>query len=242
MIRLLIILALLLPIPAFAAPLVADMSTSRIDMDANFSGTRVFLFGARETAGDIVVVIRGPAHNYQLRKKERFAGVWFNSSRLKFFNMPSFYALASSKPLDAFGQPALLRKLAVGEDTLFTAYSSSNTLSNYTPYVDAFLDYQHLHQHYANAQGSVQFIGNTLFKTTLEFPNNLPPGDYKAEIYLINKNQVVDQQVLPLTVSKTGLDAWLYDYAHRWPAFYGLTAVVLALAAGWFAGRLFEKI
>jgi hypothetical protein len=43
-------------------------------------------------------------------------------------------------------------------------------------------------------------------------------------------------------VRKVGIDAFLYDYAHRHPLFYGITAVILALSAGWFAGRLFEKI
>jgi uncharacterized protein (TIGR02186 family) len=235
------LLAMTIP-PVFAAPLTADMSTARIDMDANFSGTRIFLFGAREAAGDIVVVIRGPARDYQLRKKERYAGIWLNSSRIKFFHMPAFYALASSKPLDEVGQPELLRKLAIGEDALFPSYSDRTVLSNYRPYADAFLDYQRARKYYTPAHGTVQFIGDTLFKTTLEFPGNLPPGDYNAEIYLIHKNQVIDQQVLPLTVSKTGLDAWLYAYAHTWPALYGLTAVLLALGAGWSAGRLFEKI
>lgn len=242
MIRILVLLALFLPIPALAAPLAADMSTSRIDMDAHFSGTRVFLFGARETAGDIVVVIRGPAKTYHLRKKERYAGVWINSSRIKFFDIPSFYLLATSKPLDAFTQPDLLRRLAIGENSLFAVPADPQVPSNYRPYIEAFLDHQRTRKYYANEHGSVQFIGDTLFKTTLEFPGNLPPGDYKAEIYLIHNDKVIDQQVLPLTVSKTGLEAWLYDYAHQSPALYGLTAVLLALGAGWSAGRLFEKI
>jgi uncharacterized protein (TIGR02186 family) len=242
MIRYLLIAMLLFPLPAFAAPLAADMSTSHIDMDAHFSGTRIFLFGARETAGDIVVVVRGPMRNYQLRKKERYAGVWINSSRMKFFDIPSFYTLAASKPLDAFGHPELLRKLALGEESLFNFYSDPDVLSNYRTYINAFLDYQRASKRYAPAHGTVQFIGDTLFKTTLEFPGSLPPGEYKAEIYLIDKDKVIDQQVLPLTVSKTGIEAWLYDFAHGWPALYGIAAVLLALSAGWSAGRLFDKI
>jgi uncharacterized protein (TIGR02186 family) len=242
MIRLLILMAICLPIPALAAPLVADMSIERIDMDANFSGTRVFLFGARSGGGDVVAIVRGPTRDYQLRKKERFAGVWINSSRMKFFHMPAFYMLAASKPLPEIGKNALLRTLGIGEENLFSAPADPETQAYYTTYAQALLDYQHASKHYAKIPGSVEFVGGTLFKTALDFPSNIPPGNYDVELYLIDKNQVTAKQVLPLVVSKTGMDAWLYNYAHAWPTFYGLTAVVLALSAGWFAGRLFEKL
>ncbi len=240
--RLLIMAALLLPFPALAAPLVADMSTYRIDMDANFTGTRVFLFGARNEGGDVVVVIRGPARDYILRKKERIAGVWLNSSRMKFFNVPAFYALASNKPLSAIEQPALLRQLGLGERNLLAPASDPRLLEKFPQYADAFLDYQHAERHYSHDLDAVQYMGETLFKTVIEFPDSIPPGKYTAEIYLINDSQIIGQQTLPLAVNKTGLDAWLYNLAHDWPALYGLLAVSLALSAGWFGSRLFEKI
>lgn len=232
---------LILPLPALAEPLVADMSTYRIDMDAHFSGTSIFLFGARDKAGDVVMVIRGPARDYLLRKKERVAGVWLNTSRMKFFGVPSFYAVAASKPLSEIGGADTLHRLKIGEESLLPG-SGVNVLTNYTEYSKAFLNYQQTKNYYAQHIGSVQFMGDTLFKTAIEFPDNLPPGQYKAEIYLINSGKIIGQQVLPLAVNKTGLDAWLYAYAHEWPVWYGLSAVIIALTAGWFAGRLFEKI
>ena len=85
-------------------------------------------------------------------------------------------------------------------------------------------------------------MGETLFKTVIEFPNNIPPGDYTAEIYLLSDGDVVGMQSTPIKVVKSGMDAFLYIYAHDYPLLYGITAVVLALVIGWFTGRMFEHM
>src|SRR5271170_765430 len=79
---------------ASAAPLVADLAQYRVDIDSGFNGTRIFLFGARNDNGDIVAVIRGPAKDYIVRKKEEVAGIWVNRQRMRFFGVPDFYAIA----------------------------------------------------------------------------------------------------------------------------------------------------
>src|ERR1700743_721080 len=94
-----LMLCLLAPLPALAAPVVADISNYRIDIDAGFNGTRMFLFGARNDNGDIVIGVRGPQKDYIVRKKEQIAGRWINRDRMKFFGVPDFYAIAASRPL-----------------------------------------------------------------------------------------------------------------------------------------------
>src|SRR5690348_293467 len=116
----LILLLCFFPLPALATPLVGDLSNYRIDIDSSFNGTRIFLFGARNDNGDIVVVIRGPYKNYLVRKKEQIGGIWINRDRMKFYHVPDFYALASSKPLDDIGQSPVFRQLGIGIVNLLT--------------------------------------------------------------------------------------------------------------------------
>ena len=244
MIRILVLLALWLwPLPAFAlAPLVADLSNYRIDMDSSFNGTRIFLFGARNDNGDVVVVVRGPVKNYIVRKKEEVAGIWINRERMKFFNVPDFYAIASSKPLYDMQQDALFRRLGIGQDTLLGVHGKGSSAESIEQFSEAFQRHQLERKLYMKAPEKVDFMGETLFKTVVEFPDNIPPGNYTAEIYLINSGGIAGMQSTPITVVKTGLDAFVYNYAHTSPALYGITAVVLALFVGWFGGRMFEKI
>lgn len=225
-----------------AAPLVADLSNYRIDIDAGFNGTRIFLFGARNDNGDIVVVIRGPKKDYIVRKKEEFGGIWINRDRMKFYNVPDFYAVAASKPLAEIASSNAFTQLGIGQDTLLSAPPDPHSQMVFKPFADAFLRHQTERKLYMQAPRQVNFMGEMLFKTTIEFPDNIPPGNYTAEIYLMSGGEVMGMQSTPITVVKSGLDAALYTYAHESPFMYGITAIVLALTAGWFAGRLFERI
>ena len=222
-----------------AAPLVADLSNYRIAMDAGFNGTRLFLFGVRNDNGDIVVVIRGPEKNYIVRKKEKIAGVWVNRDRMKFYNVPNYYAVASSRPLLDINKSVLFTKLGIGEDNLLNNPSIPDA-ENLDEFESAFLSHQHFNRLYYTNPDNISFISETLFKTVIEFSDNIPPGDYTAEIYLISDGEIVGMQSTPISVVKSGLDAFIYNYAHNSPALYGISAVILALSVGWLAGRLFE--
>ncbi len=238
--KFILLISFILSIPAQAAPLVADLSNYRIAMDSGFNGTRLFLFGVRNDSGDIVVVVRGAKKDYIVRKKEKFSGVWINRERMKFYDVPNFYTIASSKPLSEINQKALFSQLGIGENNLLTNSSGGGTPEKINEFGTAFLDYQRSNRLYNTTPDNISFMGETLFKTVLEFSDNIPSGEYTAEIYLISDGEIVGMQSTPISVVKSGLDAFIYNYAHKSPALYGLSAVILALSVGWLAGRLFE--
>jgi uncharacterized protein (TIGR02186 family) len=236
------VLLLFFAASAIATPLVGDLSNYRINIDSGFNGTRIFLFGARNDSGDIVVVVRGPARDYIVRKKEQIAGIWVNRERMKFFGVPDFYAIATSKKLSDVAQGNLFRQLGIGQDNLLAPPPDPKSLASYDSFAAAFLRRQHQRKLYMTEPGSLNFMAETLFKTVIEFPDNIPPGHYTAEIYLISDGEVAGMQAIPINVVKSGLGAFLYTAAHESPVLYGLAAVIMALAIGWIAGRLFEKI
>ncbi|MBY0406154.1 MAG: TIGR02186 family protein [Rickettsiales bacterium] len=240
--RLLLVLLLLLPVRAWAlSPVVADLSNYSIEIDSGFNGTRIFVFGARNDNGDIVVIVRGPNKNFMVRKKESMGGIWINRSRMKFYNVPDFYAVAASKPLEEIEQSGLFDRLSIGQATLLTPPPNVKQKDSFEEFQGAFLRHQTAKHLYADAPEKVNFMAETLFKTVIEFPDNIPSGMYTAEIYLISDGEVVGMQSTPIRVVKGGLDAFVYQFAHRQPVLYGLTAIALALFAGWAAGKLFNK-
>jgi uncharacterized protein (TIGR02186 family) len=237
-----LLIAAFAPERSSAAPLVGDLSNYRINIDSSFNGTRIFLFGTRNDTGDIVVVVRGPEKDYIVRKKEQIAGIWVNRDRMKFFDVPDFYAIASSKPLNDIEQANVFRQLGIGLEHLLVPPLTPKWQEKFTTFSEAFLRQQKERRRYKADTTNIQFMAETLFKTTIEFPDNIPPGNYTAEIYLLNGGDVTGMQSIPISVVKSGLDAFLYSYAHDHPAFYGISAIVMALSIGWFTGRLFEKI
>jgi len=230
------------PMEATASPLLADLSNYQITMDSSFNGTRIFVFGTRNDNGDVVVVVRGPTKDYVVRRKKQVAGLWVNAERVKLYKIPDFYATVSTKPLAELSHSRAFKQLSIGNENLFSTPFEGSRLATYKEFTKAFIAHQQKRGLYRTQPAPLTFMGETLFKTVIEFPDNIPPGMYNAEIYLLADNAIVGTHVLPIEVRKVGIDAFLYNYAHHNPFLYGITAVVLALSAGWFAGRLFEKI
>jgi len=226
--------------PAQASPVVGDISNYSIDIDAGFNGTKLFLFGVRNNDGDIIVVLRGENKNYIVRKKEKVAGIWVNKDRMKFFDVPSFYWLAGSKKTENIEFQHALAQLGIGQNHLLARPSDPKKQAYFADFSQAFLRHQLSERRYAHESASINFMAETLFKTTIDLPSNLPPGAYTAEIYLVSGGEISGMQSIPLNVVKTGLDAFIYNAAHDSPALYGLCTILLALGAGWFAGRLFQ--
>lgn len=242
-----LLLQLLLPAQAFAKPLVADLSQYRIAIDSDFMGTKLILFGARQAAGDVVVVVRGPAKDYTLRKKGRVAGIWVNRTSLDFHAIPDYYAVASSKPLDDILPPRMQRMLQIGIPNLpylrlEEIAAQKLDMEEALAFRDAFITERANKRLYNDNAHQVSFMGDTLFKTVLPFPDTIPRGDYTAETYLIYDGEVVGMQSTPLNVAKTGFDAAVFQLAHEYPAVYGLLAVLMAISAGWVAAAAFRKL
>lgn len=229
-----------------ARPLIADLSQHFIAIDSRFTGTRLILFGSRQAAGDIIVVVRGPARDYTLRKKERISGIWINSQSLEMHGVPDYYAIAATKPLDRILPPSLQRSLQIGIPHLsyltLDTPSLSDEPASEQAFLNAFISAKKEKKLYADNAESITFMGDTLFKTVINFPDTLPRGDYTAEVYLVHGRQVVSMQSTPLNVAKTGFDAFIFRLAHVYPALYGILAVVVAVAAGWTASALFRKL
>jgi uncharacterized protein (TIGR02186 family) len=238
MIRLLLILALLFPLAASAKPLVADLSQYTIQIDSGFNGTSLLLFGARNETGDIVIVVRGPEKQIAVRKKERVAGIWINTETQRFDNVPMFYSIASSKPFANIPHQDLFVPLHIGFEQAFNASRDQHYIS-FAPALVRHEQNQHL---YSQTVQKVSFMGESLFKYVIPFPDNIPRGDYSADVYLFNDGQLSGMQSIPLHVDKSGFDAFIYDLAHLHSALYGFAAVLIALAIGWCGSTLMHRL
>jgi uncharacterized protein (TIGR02186 family) len=94
---------------------------------------------------------------------------------------------------------------------------------------------------FPNSVSKVNFIGERLFRTTIEFPSNVPTGTYLVQVFLVRDKDVVGGQTTPLVVSKVGIDADVFGFAGRQPAVYGAIAVLIAMVAGWLASLPFRS-
>lgn len=231
---------LVAPAAPHAEPLVADLTSHLIGITGGFTGTSVVLFGATDGPGDIVVVVRGPERDIVVRRKRRVAGIWVNSKEEVFSDVPSFYSIASSRPLDGLATPAVLAFQQLGLDNLRLTPKRGPIREEDIPFRDALIRNQQREHLFGTAVGKVEFLGDRLFRTTLAFPSNVPVGTYLVDVFLIRNKAVVAGQTTPLLISKIGVDADVYDLADRQAAIYGVVAVITAMMAGWLGSIPFR--
>lgn len=239
--RLLLCLFLLLPAPALAQALVADLTSHLIAITTGFTGTEVVLFGAVEGDGDVIVVVRGPEAPIVVRRKERVFGVWLNRRQMRFANVPQFYAVAATKPPIELAPGDLLAKLQIGTDRLALQAAGRGGPDEVARFRAALIEEKERDGLFPREPGRVSFVGRRLFRTTLALPSNVPTGTYQVDTYLLRGGQLVGAQTTPLLVSQLGISADIVDFAYKQSIFYGLAAVAMAVAAGWAASLAFRR-
>ncbi|MDZ4734882.1 MAG: TIGR02186 family protein [Rhodospirillaceae bacterium] len=238
-----LLVLLLVPTPMLrAAPLVADLSNHLIAITTDFTGTDVLLFGAVDGPGDVVVVVRGPVTDVAVRRKGRIAGVWVNRDSVEFVSVPSFYAVASTRPLDEVMDEATRRRHTIGLDTLQFALMPGSDVDETDEFRAALERIKMRQLLYWPNPIEVNFLGDTLFRTDIWFPSNVPIGSYVIEVLLVRDGAVVSAQTTPLVISKIGIGADVFEWAHRQSLLYGLATVAMALLAGWIAHLVFRRI
>lgn len=226
---------------AGAQPLVADLSSHLIAITTGFAGTEVLLYGATEGEGAVVVVLRGPESVATVRRKVRIAGIWINRDQLVFEGVPVFYRVASSQPLAELLPPALQGRLHIGVDQLRFKVPADASPAEVAAFRAGLIRNKERQGLYSAAVGQVSFLGPRLFRTRINLPANVPTGSYTVEVFLIRDGQVLGAQTTPLFVSKVGVGADIFEFAHAHALLYGAIAVAIAVLAGWLGSIAFRR-
>jgi uncharacterized protein (TIGR02186 family) len=226
------------------ADFVYDLSSRLIAITTAFAGTQVLLYGAvPKDSGQIAMIVRGPARDITVRRKSRVGPLWINTQALEFRDVPSFYAVASSVPLNELAGPAARSRHELGADDLQLTPLGGAGLS--AEEIDSFraalIRNQQRTGLFSTVAGNVSFLGDTLFRTRIVFPANSPPGDYQVQVLQFADGEVVGAQTSKLEIAKMGIEAELYDFSLARPVLYGASAILIALAAGWAANLVFRR-
>lgn len=227
--------------PAHGAAVLADLSSHIIAIGGGFTGDLVVLFGSTDGPSDIIAVVRGPERNMTVWRKGKVAGIWINAELLTFNNLPAFYAVVASRPIDELIKPSVAALYKIGVPYLKYETASPASPERARVFTDALIKEQRQAGLFVADIGKVTFLGERLFRATLSFPQNVPTGTYLVQVFLIRDGDVVSGQTTPLVVSKVGLDAEISDFAICRSAAYGAIAIAVALAAGWLASLPFRR-
>ena len=76
------ILILFLNFEAQSKEAYFDLSEKEIQIETNFIGKEIIIFGILEKNHDIILTIKGPKKDSKLLMKERILGLWLNTKKL----------------------------------------------------------------------------------------------------------------------------------------------------------------
>lgn len=240
-----------------ADQLVTDLSKHQISIRSNFTGTEILIFGAIEaddpdnlaTERDVIVVVSGPSLPVTVRRKNNVAGLWINTEAVTFERVPTFYAIASTRPLTRVASAETRTVEGLGFDQLslgsVTGHGPAGALINVTAveraaFTEALVRNKQADGLFRTEPAGVAFLGRSLFRATVGIPATVPNGLYTAKVYLVSDGKVSDVASAPLYVVKSGMERAIYAFAHEKPFLYGIFAVVFATFAGWAATLIFK--
>lgn len=238
---LVLVLVLFFPESSYSRAIVADVNPRKIDIDQNFKGTKLLVYGARNDAGNIVVVIRGPKEKQTLRKKGKVLGVWTNVENIELENLYSYYAVASMRPLTSVQNDSLLKSLEIGQDNIDLSKDEHIPLKKIDKIKRSAIELMQNKELYSRKDYKISFWGETLFRTFINFPKNITNGVYNIDIYLFSDGQLRTYQTMPVIVEKVGLESFINNMAHKRPLLYGIISVQIAVIIGLLVGSLFSR-
>lgn len=233
----------------------ADVSTRSVSITSGFTGTEIIIFGAVENsrqpsaeAGtyDVVIVVEGTHQPLVVRKKAQVGGLWVNAEQVRFASFPSYYAIASTRPIDEFAEHDVQKKNQIGFEHIRMVRSGRAYIGEIDPvetieFREAVVRLKAKDRLYVTAEHGVIFIGRSLFRATITLPPNVPVGPLTARVMLFKDGAMLGSYKSNVNMQREGLERFLYDSAFEHPLFYALSTIFLAALAGLAAAFAFQR-
>ena len=230
--------------------LVPEVSQHEIQVRQGFIGTELLLYGAildpegrrsREPY-DIIVVLKGPTEPILVREKAKKLGVWVNAESTAFRSAPSFFSVASSRPVSEIvdDRTAAIYELGLG----FLQLSPAGAIDpdEQTRFTKGLVDLRQREGLYRENGTGVTISDGVLYQARIAVPSNVVTGRYTAETCAITDGRVIASAIAEVQVEKQGFERFVAEQADQSSFLYGLFAVFLSLFLGWLAGRVFALV
>lgn len=235
---------------AASAGLVIDTSQRTVNIRSGFTGINLLVFGAilhpggriPDEAPDIAVVVEGPLNSIAVREKEKLAGViWVNSERNDFRSVPSFYGIASTRPLDELIDRKTADIYQLGLNHIYFSPTGRLETEKIHRFQDGLVDLRQRGGQFVERDGGVEITQNVLYRTRIPMPADVPVGVYRASAYLIQDGRVLSVEETEVQVEKQGFERLMTVFAQDYSLLYGLCAVLISLLLGWLAGTFLRR-
>ena len=236
---------------ARAETLITSLSSHRVLINSNYTGTSIAVFGAierdaqtvaRATGYDVVVTVRGPRQFLVVRERERVGPVWINQEQQKFPTAPAYLSVLSSRPLGEITSEQLRRRQKVGLNAIIDAPDFTLVRDGADqPFREALYRLKAREGLYLEDPRGVTFLTPDIFRASIPLPATAPPGEYDVQVTLFADTVILASTVTHFELVKTGFEEQVGSVARDWSVFYGLATALIAVFFGWLANVIFRR-
>ena len=221
---------------------IAEFFDNKIKIDVGFTGAKLSFFGAIDVPGDVVVAITGPRKNIKVRKKEKKIGFWINSESENFFDVPSFYYVASNKPLDDLDASKAFFINQIGFKNIRFAGGEDREKNERDIWKNGIIESMVKLGRYNLREENIKLSDEKLFKTEFNFSSDILEGEYIVDTLLLKSGNVLGVKRSFINVSKSGLGQKIHFMANSHSLSYGLIAVLFAVLFGFLSNIIIRKV
>ena len=199
----------------------------KIEINSNFLGEEILLFGQKENLSELVIIFEGELKNARLYSKIKKGFFWTNQTT-DLERIPSFFAIFSSpkKSLnELFLIPEITNKHFLVSNYSEELYKVRSALKDKGLYFEEELEN----------------VEKDLYLKKFKIPDNIPVGKITITFYEISNNKVVSTSQKNLLIEKKGLSNKLELLLSEQSIFYAFILIIFSIIFSLISNLIFRK-
>ena len=198
-----------------------------IEINSNFLGKEVVLFGNKDKDIDIIFIFEGESKEAELVTKVKEGFLWINETK-ELTNQPSFFAIFSSP------------KKALNEIFLFSSLKERHLLIS-NPSVELHKIRKAMKVKNLYIEEELNSLNGNLFLKKFLIPDNISPGNIKVYMYEIKNNKIISMTSKNLQIKKGGLSFKLERMLKTESLVYVIILIVISLLLSLVTNLIFRR-
>lgn len=225
------------------APVTCEILPDEVFINSFYHGANLKITGKSDANDEIIIKISSPPTESSLKFMGKVAGLfWMKVGDMEFKPVSNVYMLYTTGAIDKIANPEERTRSMVGYDAIKAQVeiTSSKGPVDKDRWFSEFIKFKEKDKIYGIHEGAVIKDGKGGFSTTVDWPYQAPPGEYKVSVLAIREGKVYAEASQKLVVKTSGMITLLSDLAFKNPAIYGVIAIVIAILAGLGVGIVFK--
>ena len=198
-----------------------------IEINSNFLGKEVVLFGNKDKGSDIIFIFEGESKEAELVTKVKEGFLWINETK-ELNNQPSFFAIFSSP------------KKALNEIFLFSTLKERHLLIS-NPSVELHKIRKAMKVKNLYIEEELNSLNGNLFLKKFLIPDNISPGNIKVYMYEIKNNKIISMTSKNLKIKKGGLSFKLEKMLKTESFIYVIILIAISLFLSLVTNLIFRR-